>query len=371
MTTGDRLPALRRRLAGAIAPLALCLATASVTPHGVAQPMPPQVSPVSPEVAADLRAADARGSESFRVALRQAIAAAPAERDAILRHALAAHPERSAELLLGGLFAPALQPPAQTIPDRAIPDQPSADHTTNRAVALPLARRQQAPDEPDTKPEAIEETGPWNGTLLLGATVRTGNTENAGTTSELRVSYVEGPWRHEARGSLDYLRNRATTLEQAFLGQYEARYEFSPLTFAYGLARYEDDRFSGFDYEFTSSAGLGRRLVSEPGHEWTVTLGPSFRQAQPEDNNEPDRALGGRLTNRLSWELSDSAEVENETEVLADTQRLRVDNDVALKLRIIDQLSGQISFGLVYRSDTPEEAEHVDTTTRAAVVYDF
>jgi hypothetical protein len=40
-------------------------------------------------------------------------------------------------------------------------------------------------------------------------------------------------------------------------------------------------------------------------------------------------------------------------------------------VRIIDQLSGQISFGFEYRSDTPDDAEHIDTTSRAAVVYDF
>lgn len=56
---------------------------------------------------------------------------------------------------------------------------------------------------------------------------------------------------------------------------------------------------------------------------------------------------------------------------LADRERLRVDNDVILKLRIVDRLSGQISFGLEYRSDTPDGAEHTDTATRAAVVYDF
>ena len=366
MTTGDRPLDLRRMRWRVIAPFAFCLAAGTAIPQAVAQPMP---SPVSPEVAAELRAADARGTDSFRIALRQAIAAAPGARDAILRYALAAHPDRSAELLLSGLFTAPLQPPGQST---ALADSHATaappDHTTNRAVALPLKQKQQTAEK---KPEAIAEAGPWNGSVVLGATVRTGNTENAGATSELTVSYVEGPWRHEAKGSLDYLRNRATTLEQAIVAQYEAQYDFDPDTFAYGLARYEDDRFSGFDYEFTASSGLGRRLVDDPGHEWTVTLGPALRQAQPEDNEDPERAYGGRFTNRLSWELSDTAELENETEVLADTQRLRVDNDVVLKVRIIDELSGQISFGFVYRSDTPEEAEHTDTTTRAALVYDF
>src|SRR3546814_8491819 len=92
---------------------------------------------------------------------------------------------------------------------------------------------------------------------------------------------------------------------QAFEGEYEAQYDLDHRHFSYGLARYEYDRFSGFDYEFTAAAGLGRHLVREPGHEWTVTLGPSFRQARPSDEQNVDRALGARFTNLLSWEISD------------------------------------------------------------------
>jgi putative salt-induced outer membrane protein len=345
-----------RRLRHAIVPLALSLAVTGTAPDAAAHALPAGVDTT-------LRQAAERDADAFRAALRQAIAASPGYRDAILGHALAAHPQRSGELLLDGLFAPPLQPP--TVSGTVHGD------TNGRTNGQTTAHSDAQPQQPDKKPEAIEEEGSWNGTFVLGATVRTGNTDNAGATSELTVAYDEGPWRHRGEASVDYLRNRTQTQEQAFLGQYEAQRELTARDFIYGLARYEDDRFSGFDYEFTSSVGLGRRLVQEPGHEWTVTLGPSLRLAQPSDSDDQNRAVGGRFTNLLSWELSDTAKLENETEALVDTERVRVDNDVVLKVRIIDQLSGQISFGFVYRSDTPEDAEHTDTTTRAAVVYDF
>src|SRR3546814_20680435 len=104
-------------------------------------------------------------------------------------------------------------------------------------------------------------------------------------------------------------------------------------------------------------------LVREPGHEWTVTLGPSFRQARPSDEQNVDRALGARFTNLLSWELSDNPGLENRTEALADSERVRVNNDVILKLRIYDQLSGQTSFGLQYNHHLTEEGKHPTTPT--------
>src|SRR3546814_13063726 len=95
------------------------------------------------------------------------------------------------------------------------------------------------------------------------------------------------------------------TQEQAFEGEYEAQYDLDHRHFSYGLARSEYDRFSGFDYEFTAAAGLGRHLVREPGHEWTLTLGPSFRQARPSDQQNGDTALAdGRASGRVRvWQL--------------------------------------------------------------------
>src|SRR3546814_19378238 len=53
----------------------------------------------------------------------------------------------------------------------------------------------------DDKPEAIEEAGPWNGTIVLGATARTGNTDNTGTTAEVTIAYLGGSWTQIGRAS--------------------------------------------------------------------------------------------------------------------------------------------------------------------------
>ena len=119
----------------------------------VALPMPCHAAEALPFGVADaLRQAAARDAEAFRAALRQAVAAAPDHKQAILRHALAAHPERAAELLLAGLYEPRLQPP-DTV----------AGHTTNGAQVPQGGEVSVA----EAKPEAIEEEGPWNGTVVL------------------------------------------------------------------------------------------------------------------------------------------------------------------------------------------------------------
>lgn len=312
-------------------------------------------------------AAKSSNSAAFRTALQRAIAAEPDRAEEILRAVMRAYPAQSAALLMAGLNTPS--PAAERDDDVAIAVAPGPPQSVATSAAVPQDESESVASA--TSQQAVEEKGPWSGSVVLGATVRTGNTDNAGVSGEASLRYDDGRWHHRAKASGDYLRNRTETQEQSYEGEYEVRYDLDRRNFTYGLARYEDDRFSGFDYEFTSSAGLGRHLVKRKAHVWTVTLGPSFRVAQRRDSESPERSLGARFTNLLSWELTDSAKVENETEALADSEEVRVNNDVALKVRLVEALSAQLSFGVEYRSEAPDDAEHTDTTTRAAIVYDF
>jgi putative salt-induced outer membrane protein len=312
-------------------------------------------------------ATKSRDSAAFSAALRRAIAADPGRKEAILRNVVRAYPEQSAALLMASLYTPS--PLAEARRDDVVTIAYPRAGTNQTTVAPPKAAAESVASA--TSESESELKYPWSGNVVLGATVRTGNTDNAGVTGEGTVRFDDGPWHHRGKAAGDYLRNRTVTQEQSYEAEYEVRYDLDERNFTYGLARYEDDRFSGYDYEATSSAGLGRHLVKEQGHEWTATLGPGFRVAQPSDSESQERAVGARFTNLLSWELSDSAKVENETEAQADRERVRINNDVALKVRLVEQLSAQLSFGFEYRSDAPDDAEHSDTTTRAAIVYDF
>ena len=60
--------------------------------------------------------------------------------------------------------------PLHTAPAAARRCRPGARSHDNRAATLPRAQAQQT----EAKAEGIEEKGPWNGTVVLGATVRTG-----------------------------------------------------------------------------------------------------------------------------------------------------------------------------------------------------
>ena len=148
-------------------------------------------------------------------------------------------------------------------------------------------------------------------------------------------------------------------------------YDITENVFGFGLLNYTDDRFSGFDFETLSAGGIGLRLFTVEPLTWEVTAGPSLRYAEFSDSDETETVPGARLTNDLAWQVTDSALLANETEVLWDRERVTLENDTSLKLRIVEKLSGKLSLNTRYRSNVPEDTKSTDTTTRASVVYDF
>ncbi|HIC82250.1 MAG TPA: DUF481 domain-containing protein [Kiloniellaceae bacterium] len=306
----------------------------------------------------------AKGNDiaAFQRALRVTIAAAPEHKRAILRHAVGLRPDWAAELLLTALFDPPLPPPSADAP-RLVGTAAATPSPGGQGLA------QQAPQPPQET--SAEEESPWSGEAELGGIARSGNTENLGVSASAEVIYEAAPWRHILSGSFDYLETRLATEEQAIEAEYQFNYDLTERTFVYGLTHYEDDRFSGFDYEITASAGLGTRVIDEESMTWTLAAGPSVRVFREDDEGATEAVPGARLNSDFVWQISETAKLANETELRFDSDRSELENETSLTLQIVESLAGRFSFTAQYRSPVPEDTDELDTTTKASLVYGF
>lgn len=305
-------------------------------------------------------AATAAEIDHFRQALRNAIATAPQHKLPILLHAIELRPDWAAELLLAALFDPPLRGrhPAQTTPAGV----PRAPRRGQQGLSPALAA---------ALPDEASEPAPWSGNLELGGVARSGNTENIGVFAGAELTYEQAPWKHTANAALEYLRTRSDTEAQSFEADYEVNYELTDRSFVFGLTHFQDDRFSGFDYEITSSAGLGVKLIEDGSTTWTLAAGPSLRVFRREDKSRSETTPGARVNNDVAWQVSDTATLSNETEIRLDGERSEVENEASLTLKIIESLAGKFSFAANYRNPVPSDTEKLDTTTRASLIYDF
>ncbi len=317
------------------------------------------------ETASLIEAAQAPGTTAFDRAVRDALQRYPSQREALLQYAIALRPDWAA-----GLIGDALNPAS---PESSEPVEMPEVLTVPAAVPAAVEAAETAPS-PDSEAGAVSKPASkpaFTGSVDFGGILRSGNTENAGLKGELKLNYRSEQWQHRAKAEAGYLESSTEPLEQRFEVEYEVNYDITESVFGFGLLNYTDDRFSGFDFETLTAGGIGLNLFSGDPLTWKITMGPSLRYAEFSDSEDTETVPGARLTNDVAWQVSDDALLANETEVLWDRERVTLENDTSLKLRIVDKLSGKLSLNTRYRSNVPDDTETTDTTTRASVVYDF
>lgn len=325
----------------------------------------------SPALPAELRtavtiAADGEDIEAFERSLRSAIATSPQHKQAILLYAVALRPDWAAELLLAALYDPPLT--AASTPALSPPSKGPSEDSEPRAEGGSTEGIDAGTEATETEPS---EQATWSGEAELAGLARSGNTENLGISGSVEITYELPSWRHILSGSFEYLEGRSETEAQAFEAEYQLQYDLSERSFAYGLGDYRDDRFSGFDYEITTSAGLGTKVIDEETLTWTLAAGPSLRIFQENDESKTEKVPGARFNSDLSWQTSETATLANETEVRLDSDRSEIENESSLTLQIIESLAGRFSFSATYRSPVPSDTEKLDTTTKASMIYGF
>ena len=308
-----------------------------------------QTVPALPPQAVELiaGAADRGDANAIVNIVAGAIAANPSATDAIVRQAVEIAPQYRDRIVAGASAAfPGF---ATTIADAATTATPTAV-----AAVSP-------PDEPL----------PLSGEIALGGSKNTGNTENEEFNVKIKAIYDADNLETEGNLDFDVRREDENTTKQRLVVDLQPRYDLNERWYAFGFFEYRDDRFSGFEYEFTESAGLGYRVFDSETLSWAIEAGPGARQSKVEDTGDVDDQLLFRAASRFAWQISESAQFSNDTEFIVDNERRRTENETALSTKIIGDLSGRVSFEIRHNSNPPDDNETTDTRTKISLVYGF
>ncbi|VAW85803.1 hypothetical protein MNBD_GAMMA16-2122 [hydrothermal vent metagenome] len=210
----------------------------------------------------------------------------------------------------------------------------------------------------------------WSGEAELGLVVTTGNTETQSVNAKTKVINERASWRHTfvatALSTADEIR---TTSEKYFLSG-QSDYKFSEFDYFFGIVSYEDDRFSGYEYQVSEVLGYGRRVIHEPSLTLDLEGGPGARQSKIIDGDS-DNELIVRLGANLEWKISDSASFSEKlsTEIGEDTTITK--SITALKAQIVGSLAMKVSLTIKHTSEVPANSKKTDSETALTLVYSF
>jgi len=221
-----------------------------------------------------------------------------------------------------------------------------------------------------TSNAAYVNASTWSGEAELGLVMTTGNTETQSINAKTKVANEREKWRHtliaEALNTADNIR---TTSEKYFLSG-KSDYKFSEFEYFFGIVTYEDDRFSGYEYQVSEVLGYGRRIIHEPRLALDIEGGPGARQSKITNGNS-DNELIVRLGGNLEWKISESANFSEKLSTEIGENITITKSITALKAQIVGSLAMKVSLTIKHTSEVPLESKKTDSETALTLVYSF
>lgn len=228
-----------------------------------------------------------------------------------------------------------------------------------------------------------ENKSEWDASAELGLLFTSGNTETESFKAKLNLARDVENWRH--KGVVDYYRSeqqdQATgdtilTGDKTFLSA-QSNYKFSPESrssvFIFGS--YEEDKFSGYEYQGTVAIGYGARYRYSDTLYADYEAGPGYSVNKPIIDGVPQEQESSpilRLAGNLVWDITKSSKFNAlaSTEIGEDNTKTRA--EISVSANINSSLALKVSVAGSHNSFLEDSAkEKLDTETAVTLVYSF
>ena len=228
-------------------------------------------------------------------------------------------------------------------------------------------------------PYAIaQDADNWKGETELGVLVTSGNTDETNIKGRLGLVHEIETWRNTGEFRTNYSETDDETTAEEYLAALETDYKFAENQYWFLRGSYEDDRFSGYDFESTLTTGYGNRVWNSGDRSFLdLSVGGGYRynklameNAEGEDTEEESIA---RLAGQFDYALSENSLFRQKlsTEIGLDENNTITESETSLQANVVGNLSMKVAFRVKHVSDAPDGSENTDTETSLSLLYGF
>ncbi|MBT8126260.1 MAG: DUF481 domain-containing protein [Gammaproteobacteria bacterium] len=223
----------------------------------------------------------------------------------------------------------------------------------------------------DDKADKEEKTSPWTTTAGLGFVDTSGNTNTDSLTFLFDTAYEIEDWKHEGHfETLKASTDDVTTADRKFLTA-QSNYKYSPRDYWFGNLSYEDDRFTGFEYQAVLSVGYGRRLIMTEKHNLDFEIGPGYRNFKVEGAPSSEDEYLLRTAGKYKWKISDYSDFSQDLLGNFGEDQTEWRSVTALRTSIYQNLALRLAYNVRYLDKVPFGNERYDRTTTVTLDYTF
>lgn len=244
------------------------------------------------------------------------------------------------------------------------------------------------PEEVIGLPECNLTPSKLTGSLELGAFFYTGDKNNALAKSRADLSYEVGKLktsylidffiRKSEEEDDDTGKEEYETTDQKWLLAVQSNYtlEEGGKNYIFGFFGFEDDRFSGFDYQTSMAGGWGRRWLETELSFLDAEIGPGFKvdevKETNEQNNETQKAVIIRAASTFEHKLWDSIlfkQVLSAEMTPKSNENSKFKSISSFTTKLIGSLALKFAFTVDHNTEVEADTENTRTETSLTLVY--
>lgn len=204
----------------------------------------------------------------------------------------------------------------------------------------------------------------------LGAIFTSGNTEDENIKYKVTVDWLRNLWEYQF--TTEGLRSSKDDVLAAQKLYHVARGRRNLTEDSFWMARaaYEDDRFSGYDYQADATVSYGRSfLQSRTDMSLSADIGVGYRRSESDVEQFSEGIV--RIAGEYEWNLSDTATFTQDlsTEIGQETNIYR--SETGIQSEIMENLALRFSVKVKHQTDVPPTREKTDTETAVTLVWNF
>ncbi len=218
----------------------------------------------------------------------------------------------------------------------------------------------------------------WKGETELGVLITSGNTEETNIKGRLGLIHEVETWRNTGEFRTNYSETEDETTAEKYLAALETNYKFSENQYWFLRGAYEDDRFSGYDFESSLTTGYGQRVWNSGERSFLdLSAGAGYRYNKLEMVNaqgeDAEKEAIARLAGQFDYALSENALFRQKlsTEIGLDENNTITESETSLQANVVGNLSMKAAFRVKHLSDPPAGSEDTDTETSLSLLYGF
>lgn len=210
------------------------------------------------------------------------------------------------------------------------------------------------------------------GEFALAGSFSNGNTERKSIDLDGKAVYRAGRVEDKYKAQFAFADNGAITIAKRYMFGAQSSIDIQDGLYGFGYGNYEDDRFTGYNYELDGGIGAGYRIIRTENALLSFEAGPGYRYSKLPGLLGKEKKLYARGTLNFEYIVNGNFKVDNETMIRWDSIHTRIDNTFAVTSKFTTQLSGRMQVEVRHNSKPPLAGiNKTDTVTKAGVVYSF